>query len=163
MRSERPTTDAAVTVEPAVPTDLEEIRTLLREYAAWIRVDLAYQGFEHELRDLPGEYVPPRGGLLIARLNGRAAGMVAFRPAGDRRTEMKRLFVRSSARGRGIGQRLVRRVIEAARISGARAMILDTLPVMGEAQRLYVAFGFTDIPPYYDSPVAGTRYMALDL
>ena len=42
-------------------------------------------------------------------------------------------------------------------------MVLDTLPVMAGAQRLYVAIGFRDIAPYYDSPIPGTRYMALTL
>jgi ribosomal protein S18 acetylase RimI-like enzyme len=89
--------------------------------------------------------------------------MVAFRASQPGVAEMKRLFVRPSARGEGLGRTLVSYVINAARQAGYRRMILDTLPVMRDAQRMYERFGFRDIEPYYDSPIAGTRYMALDL
>jgi ribosomal protein S18 acetylase RimI-like enzyme len=136
---------------------------MLEEYAAWIGVDLSFQDFRREVRDLPGEYAPPGGDLYIARHGGETAGMVAFRAGPDGRAEMKRLFVRPSARGAGVGQVLVQHVIDAARAAGYRHMVLDTLPVMQGAQRMYERFGFRDIAPYYDSPIAGTRYLELDL
>jgi putative acetyltransferase len=136
---------------------------MLREYAAWLKIDLSYQDFAFELESLPGRYVPPTGALFVARLGVDVVGMVAFRQRDDTTAEMKRLFVRPAARGARIGQLLVERIIEAARNAGYRTMVLDTLPVMGSAQRMYEAFGFQDVPPYYESPVPGTRYMALPL
>ncbi len=152
-----------VNVGEAVPADYPSIREMLQEYAAWLAIDLSYQDFAREVRDLPGEYARPRGGLFIARKDEESAGMVAFRPCSDGRAEMKRLYVRPRARGSGAGYLLVERALAEARAAGYEAMILDTLPVMGSAQRLYERFGFRDVAPYYESPVAGTRYMALNL
>jgi putative acetyltransferase len=136
---------------------------MLVEYAAWLAVDLSFQHFERELRDLPGDYADPAGALMIARQDGVPVGMVALRPRDRERCEMKRLFVRPQARGIGLGRRLAERIITEARARGYREMLLDTLPMMQDAQQLYVALGFRDIVPYYASPVAGTRFMALTL
>lgn len=150
-------------VQAAHPPDLPAIREMLHEYAAWLAVDLAFQDFAREVRDLPGDYTPPAGALLVARLDDTPTGMVALRRADDNLCEMKRLYVRPIARGHGVGRQLVQRIISEARARGYREMRLDTLPIMTGAQQLYVAFGFRDIPPYYPSPLPGTRYMALVL
>ena len=136
---------------------------MMWEYAAWLNVDLSFQKFAEEVDSLPGDYVPPAGGLFIARLEGAPAGMVALRKRDDVRAEMKRLFVRSSARGSGLGWALIQHVIAEARARRYRQMLLDTLPMMGDAQRLYERAGFTDVAPYYQSPIAGTRFLALEL
>jgi ribosomal protein S18 acetylase RimI-like enzyme len=115
------------------------------------------------VQGLPGDYEPPAGALLIARIDGQPAGMVALRPNGKGRGEMKRLFVQSEARGHGLGRQLAERIIEEARARGYTAIVLDTLPMMKDAQRMYELLGFVDIEPYYDSPVVGTRFMSLDL
>ena len=71
-------------IRPArFPDDLELVRTLFREYAAGIGVDIAYQGFEQELAELPGKYQPPRGCMLIAWKGDHALGCVALRPLTD--------------------------------------------------------------------------------
>jgi putative acetyltransferase len=143
--------------------DLPEVRAMLREYATWLGIDLSYQDFAFELESLPGRYVPPTGALYVARLGDDVVGMVAFRQRDAATAEMKRLFVRPAARGARIGHLLVERIIAAAREARYQTMVLDTLPVMGSAQRMYESFGFEDISPYYESPVPGTRYMALRL
>ncbi len=136
---------------------------MLHEYAAWIGLDLSFQHFAQEVQGLPGDYEPPSGALLIARVDDEPAGMVALRRKSDARCEMKRLFVRSEARGLGLGHQLAERIIAEARARGYTEIILDTLPMMKDAQRMYERFGFVDIEPYYDSPVEGTRFMLLDL
>ena len=136
---------------------------MLQEYADWIGIDLAFQHFAQEVQGLPGDYEPPAGALLIARVDDEPAGMVALRPKSESRCEMKRLFVRSEARGLGLGRQLAERIIAEARARGYAEMILDTLPMMKDAQRMYERLGFVDIEPYYDSPVEGTRFMLLDL
>ena len=150
-------------VTRAEPSDFAEIREMLAEYAAWVAIDLSFQGFAREVRDLPGEYTPPGGGLYIARLHHVAVGMVAFRTCGDACAEMKRLYVRTTARGSGVGWRLIETVLAAARARGHHTMVLDTLPIMHSAQRMYEQFGFRDIAPYYASPIDGTRFMAKTL
>jgi len=152
-------------VHAATLADLDDVRTLFREYVALISVDLGFQSFEDELRSLPGRYAPPSGRLYLARIGDDPAGCVALREIGPGVAEMKRLFVRSSARGHGLGRTLAVRVIEDARALGHRVMRLDTLRMeqMEAANRLYDALGFRDIPAYYDNPLPGARYMELSL
>jgi ribosomal protein S18 acetylase RimI-like enzyme len=149
--------------EAASPADLDTVRALLREYHALIGVDLCFQGFEAELRELPGAYAPPGGRLLIAVQDGTPAGCVALRPQGDARCELKRLFVRPGNRGLGIGRALTDRIVDEARAIGYDQIVLDTLPSMTAAQQLYEALGFKEIAPYCVNPIAGTRYLGKDL
>jgi ribosomal protein S18 acetylase RimI-like enzyme len=141
----------------------EEARELFLEYAAALDVDLCFQGFDREVATLPGDYARPRGRLLLAHVDGLAAGCVAMRPLDRSTCEMKRLYVRPERRGRNIGRSLALAVIAAAREEGYERMRLDTLPEMIEARLLYQSLGFREIEPYYDSPAAGTRFMELDL
>jgi len=153
-----------VDIAPATgPADIEEIRVLFLEYARSLGVDLAFQGFEDELAGLPGAYAPPDGRLLLARLGETVVGGVGLRPFAPGICEMKRLYVRPAHRALKAGRALAEAVIAEARAIGYRAMRLDTLPGMEAAQALYAALGFRDIPPYYENPIAGTRYCELDL
>ena len=138
-------------------------RGMMREYQAWLKVDLCFQNFLQELAGLPGDYAPPDGALLVAQGDAALVGMVALRRKDAHLGEMKRLYVRDAARGTGLGRQLAERIIAEARARGHREICLDTLPVMHDAQHLYVRLGFRDIPPYYSSPVVGTRFMALAL
>lgn len=147
------------------PADGGLVRGLFREYIDSLGVDLAFQEVDTELAELPGKYAKPGGEILIARAgNGNALGCVALRPAAaDGACEMKRLYVRPAGRGQSLGRRLAEAVIAQARAAGYRRMLLDTLAPMREAQALYASLGFKPIPPYYENPLPGARYMALDL
>jgi ribosomal protein S18 acetylase RimI-like enzyme len=139
------------------------VRRLFEEYAASLDVDLAFQGFAEELDGLPGAYARPTGGLLLGFEGDELAGCVAFRPLGPGVSEMKRLYVRPTARGAGWGRRLAERVVSDARAAGYQRMRLDTLPNMRAALGLYLGMGFREIPAYRHNPVAGTRFLELDL
>lgn len=141
---------------------LQEVRDLLQEYVAWIGLDLSFQDFDAELAALPGEYVAPRGTLLLGLVDGRAGGCVAVHPWEGEACEMKRLYVRPEAQGTGLGRALAARAIAWSREAGYRRMLLDTLPAMTSAQRMYERIGFRDIEPYRANPVPGARFMALD-
>lgn len=144
--------------------DIDPVRRLFREYATWVEIDLCFQNFEKELADLPGDYAPPAGRLLLALHNGEAAGCVALRKIGEGTCEMKRLFVREAFRGQGLGPKLIEVVIEEAKRIGYERMRLDTLPPkMNQAIKLYRSFGFEEIAPYYDNPVPGAVFMELSL
>ena len=139
------------------------VRELLLEYQGLLGVDLCFQGFEAEVRGLPGAYAPPAGRLLLATDDDVPVGCIALRAADGDRAEMKRLFVRPSARGLGVGRSLVSVLLDEARAIGYAEVVLDTLPSMTEAQRLYEELGFRDIPPYRPNPVPGTRYLSKHL
>jgi ribosomal protein S18 acetylase RimI-like enzyme len=146
---------------------IELARTMFREYSSQLGVDLCFQDFERELRDLPGKYAHPTGRLLLAYEFAagleKAGGCGALRPINTATCEMKRLYVRPEYRGRGIGRTLAESLIAAARQIGYDTMRLDTLPSMHEAHKLYRQLGFHEITPYYASPVAGSLFLELNL
>jgi len=151
-------------VEATTAADLAGVRLLFAEYARSLDVDLAFQGFDAELAELPGAYARPGGALFLVTVHGQAAACAGVRPFdGNGVAEMKRLYVRPSFRGLGLGHRLARATINAARAAGHRAIRLDTLPGMSEAQTLYERLGFRDIAAYRANPVPGTRYLELDI
>lgn len=122
--------------------------------------------FAAELKNLPGEFAPPNGALLVAEQDGRVAGCVALRPLGERVCEMKRMFVSADFHGQGVGKLLGHSILNEARRIGYRRMLLDTGPEQREAQGLYRSLGFKDIDPYYELPPHlrdWLVFMALDL
>jgi putative acetyltransferase len=144
--------------------EIENARELFREYEAWLGMDLCFQGFEEELKTLPGKYAEPEGRLLLAGADGRLAGCIAMRELEDGICEMKRLFVREGFRGLRIGNSLIERLIDEARSSGYAKMRLDTFPAkMGKAVKMYESHGFREIGPYYSNPHEGVLFMELDL
>lgn len=151
-------------IRPAtLPQDLAEVRRLFRDYADGLGIDLSFQDFETELRELPGRYAAPRGRLLLAWRGTQPLGCVALRPLSGNDCEMKRLYVRAQARGERLGRRLAERICREAREAGYARICLDTLPTMQSAQALYRALGFRPIEPYGYNPVPGALFLALDL
>jgi putative acetyltransferase len=148
---------------PQGSPDFDAVREIFREYADSLGIDLCFQGFEQELVDLPGDYAPPRGALLLARVDGQLAGCCALRPLDTadypNAAEMKRLYVRPAFRGWGLGRQLVEAIMDTARIQGYDHVLLDTLDDMEAARNLYEELGFEEVPPYYHNPIAGAHYL----
>ena len=143
--------------------ELEQVRQFFRNYAAWLGVDLSYQGFADEVANLPGAYGEADGRLFYATLGGQPAGCVGIRRFSEGVCEMKRLYVDPGVRGQGIGRKLALAAIKAAVELGYRRILLDTLPAMRIAVKLYRELGFTEAPAYYPTPVEGTIFLTLDL
>ena len=153
-----------VVIRPASGgADMEAVRALFDEYAQELAIDLSFQGFAQERDTLPGDYVPPRGRLLLADMNGTAAGCVALRPLDARTAEMKRLYLRPPARGTGLGRRLALAILAEAESAGYDLLRLDTLPSMQAAIAMYRALGFHEIPAYRHNPVPGALFLEMTL
>ena len=148
-------------------SDLQIIQTvqlLWREYWAGMDLPGELQGFDEELRTLPGKYASPKGVLAVASLDGIAAGTVALRPLQMDACELKRLYVRSQFRRRGVGRALMQWIIGRAKSLGYKTAHGDTLPVMTDAMQMYRDFGFRVMDhPYSRNPTPGAIYLELRL
>lgn len=141
------------------PEQIAAVQELLQEYMSWSdtlttnnRQAPTFAGWDEEFASLPGIYAPPRGRLLLATHEGKAAGTVALKPHDDETCELKRLYVRPGFRGHDIGRQLVAALIQAARDTGCRRMVLDSHVSMTRAHQLYESAGFVRIPTPDDFP-----------
>jgi putative acetyltransferase len=155
---------------PRTAADHAAVKALFREYAESLGFSLAYQDFETELADFPGKYAPPEGALLLATVDGEAAGTVALRKLERGICEMKRLYAKPAFRGRrtvdgrSIGRALAEDIVAIGRDSGYQRLRLDTIGgKMRQALSLYRSMGFVEIAPYYTSPIPDTAYLELVL
>ncbi len=146
------------------PAQIAQVRELFLEYAKSLGFSLCFQSFDQELAELPGDYAPPAGRLLLAEYKGEPAGCVALHKLDAKICEMKRLYLRPQFRGKGLGRALAETVIAEARGIGYQRMRLDTVePAMKDAVGLYRQLGFKEIAPYRPNPIAGAMYMELEL
>jgi ribosomal protein S18 acetylase RimI-like enzyme len=143
--------------------DLNEVKKLFGDYASALGISLDFQDFDQELANLPGDYSPPDGSLLMALWEGEVAGCVALRKFANGICEMKRLYTKPQVRGLGIGRALCEAIIVRARRIGYERMRLDTLPSMETARTLYASLGFKEIEPYRYNPIEGAHFMELVL
>ncbi len=152
-------------VRPAVSAaDWDLARALFREYEREIDAACCFDGFEAELAALDRRYAPPEGRLLLAFADGEPAGCAALRRLEDGSAVGRRLWVRPTSRGRGLGGALVLALLDEARVAGFRTFRLETLPgKMSAAAAMYRQLGFREIPPYVRRPVPGALYMELAL
>jgi len=147
---------------------LAAFRELTLEYYEGLGVNLDFQGIEEELRELPGKYGAPKGEILLARLEGNDSpiGCVALKPLPELGTEtqpcceMKRLFVKPDARGNKAGFRLAADIVETAKQLGYARLVLDTLPRLKSATKIYEALGFEECEAYYHNPLDDVLYFS---
>src|SRR5579863_10715758 len=92
------------------PVQIAQARELFLEYAQSLGFSLCFQGFDKELAELPGDYAPPDGRLLLVEFEGQIAGCVALHRFDQRICEMKRMYLRPEFRGEGLGRVLVKRI-----------------------------------------------------
>jgi GNAT superfamily N-acetyltransferase len=143
--------------------DVALVRDLFREYWDSFGFTPCFQGFDHEVAELPGYYAPPSGRLGLAFVEGLPAGCAALRRVDETRCEAKRLYVRPAYRGTGLGRELLRWVIAEARAAGYTELVGDTMPVMQQALDMYDRAGFERTGPYSQTPTEGAIYLRLKL
>lgn len=148
----------------------DEIVTLFTEYTKMlmaqdetVRQYLILQHYEKELERPEIKYGMPEGRLYLAYWDAQLAGCIALRKLDEGRGELKRLYVRPDFRGHRIGEQLIRRILDDAHEIGYRHVLLDTLPFLHSAIRLYRKIGFYEIDCYNDSPVETTIFLQYDL
>ncbi|MBX2896441.1 MAG: GNAT family N-acetyltransferase [Cyclobacteriaceae bacterium] len=143
--------------------DFELAKKLMKEYAADIGVDLSFQDFETELKNVATRYTEPDGTFVIAYHNNQPVGCFGIRKMDSRTCELKRMYLRREARGNGWGEKLLKAAIDKAAALNYQCMRLDTLPSMTSAIRLYQKVGFKEIEPYRFNPIAGSKFMEIDV
>jgi GNAT superfamily N-acetyltransferase len=145
-------------------SQIEQVRQLFLEYARSLGFSLCFQNFDQELANLPGDYSPPHGKLLLAEFEGELAGCVALHKLENEICEMKRLYLRPQFRGKGLGRALATRIIAEARDLGYSRLRLDTVgSAMQDAVAMYLKLGFRKIDPYCENPMPSALYMELVL
>jgi putative acetyltransferase len=155
-------------VRPAEwPGDEAAATALLRNYANFLLhnpagpVNICLEGYARELASLPELYSEPNGTLLLAFIKDEPAGCVAIKVRHDRpgATEMKRLWVDPTYRGKRIGELLIDAAIGWSRDHGHDTLLLDTVPeAMPQAVALYRAMGFKETARHNKNPVHGLMF-----
>lgn len=148
----------------------KEIEILFSEYTNMLIVGdnsfkkyLVLQNYDEELKHIDKKYGLPYGRLYLAYYDDELAGCIGLRKIDDCSCEMKRLYVRPKFRGKHIGNLLVKKIIEDAKLIGYSSMLLDTFPFLNSAIKLYKSYGFYEIPSYNNNPLDSLIYMKLDL
>jgi len=144
-------------------TEFDHGRTLIKEYANSLKMDLCFQDFASELKSINQLYNKPKGALLIAYKKKITVGCVGIREFNNDIAELKRMFVKTEFRGQKIGLKLLELAIGVAKELNYVKIRLDTLPSMVQAQNLYRSLGFYEIPPYRFNPIEGTVFMEKEL
>ncbi len=148
----------------------DEIKSLFTEYTQYLvendskfKEYLEIQKYDNEIDNLEDKYGMPWGRLYIAFYENQVAGCIALRKLNETECEMKRLYVKPKFRNKGIAKMLVEKVVSDSKEIGYSSMLLDTLPFLQTAIKMYRRMGFYEIGCYNDSPLDSTIYMKLDL
>jgi DNA-binding MarR family transcriptional regulator/GNAT superfamily N-acetyltransferase len=151
---ERLLTTPTVEIRTVDPTDADATRCLRAYFAELDR--RSQSGFDPSagISAEPHELVPPAGAFLVAYLRGEAVGCGAVKHHVGGPSEIKRMWVAESARGLGIGHRLLTRLEACALRSGASIVRLETNRTLVEAIAMYRSAGYSEVPRFNDEPFA---------
>jgi putative acetyltransferase len=145
------------------PSDTQATVALVREYAAWLAIDMSFQNFEQEMAQIGRTYSLPKGLFWVVQEGKELVGCVGFKHLDTATAEVKRLYVQPAFRGQQLGDKLMQVLVAATRQLGYQRLVLDTVPQTVAAQGLYLRMGFTPIPQYYDGPTLATQFFELPL
>ena len=149
-------------LQARIPEHGTAIRSLFSDYLHWVCPKI-YDEYKWEfdaetvtIQDMEkiDSFMPPKGILLIAFVDGSPAGCACTRTIGQGVAELKRMYVRPEFRKQGIGKALIENTIQTMRSQGYTILRLDSAGFMQDAHSLYHSFGFKEIPPYDGSEIA---------
>jgi ribosomal protein S18 acetylase RimI-like enzyme len=176
MQQTKPSTIRLVELDQLTPAaTLSAARELLLEYGRFVVAQpgaarFCFGSLEKEAARLPQSYLEQDGGCLLATVSNEPAGFIAWRALTpspqvvERAWEVKRLWVRPTARGLRLGRLLTEAVLDRARDAKRSAVYLDTAPAsMGAAYHMYLEMGFAPCPAYNDNPVEGLAYLVMSI
>ncbi len=143
--------------------DYEMAGKLFRQYANWLNIDLSFQHFDEELKELKMMYAAPKGCIILFESADSISGCVAIRKIDDRIAELKRMYVTPSLQNKGVGSGLLNEALFFARNAGYKKVRLDTLSHMTSAMNLYKKNGFYEIPAYYNNPESNAVFFEITL
>jgi ribosomal protein S18 acetylase RimI-like enzyme len=150
--------------------DKVTVRRLFRDYREWLanhkdtaasaqmNVQAGLSQIDKQIAELPGEYGPPRGEVILAFAQEALVACGALRELEPKVGEIKRIYVRADHRGPVFGPRLTRALLDRARELGYERVRVDTLPTMAAAIQFYPAMGFEPMAAYWPHPVAGSHF-----
>ncbi len=136
--------------------DIEAVQELLFEYLSWATGQakaLYYQDVDvdemlsHSMSEI-NLFSPPSGCILLARVDGEAAGMAFMKLIRENACEIKRMYVRPKYRGNKIGRSLLDQLIQISKEIGYSTILLDSAQFMKAAHPLYRSVGFLEVEPY---------------
>jgi len=145
------------------PSDTIELNSLIREYVAWLNIDLSYQDFEGEMEKIESLFTPPAGQYTFAIINSKVAGGVGFKCINAETAEVKRLYVRPEYQGLALGKTLMNNLLEKLAGLGYKKVVLDAVPPTVHAKLLYESMGFYEIEPYFNNPTPNTKFYCFNL
>jgi GNAT superfamily N-acetyltransferase len=145
----------AFTIRRARPEDAAAVRHELAAYLDYIGDALDADGLDHDIAHWQDEYDGRTGVLLlVVDEGGEVVGTAAVRVLEPGVAELKRMWLRPAARGRGLAQELLDKCLDEGRRLGCQTMRLDSQGKLAAAVKLYRANGFREIPIYNDNPRA---------
>jgi putative acetyltransferase len=145
------------------PADSQAIVVLVREYAAWLNINMSFQNFEQEMAQLESIYSLPKGLFWVVQEGVQLVGCVGFKHLDVATAEVKRLYVQPAFRGQKLSEKLMQVLLDTTRRLGYQRLVLDTVPQTAFAQTLYQRMGFTPIAQYYEGPTLATQFFELPL
>ncbi|MDA5094290.1 GNAT family N-acetyltransferase [Aliiroseovarius sp. KMU-50] len=149
--------------DPKTPDQLDAVRRLCWEYHAFLRalspfdakiVDAVYpaEKYQQLIENLEQEHAPPTGAIRLALNGDEVVGCGMYYPFAPDTAEIKRVYVTDAARGTGAGYAIMKSLIDTARTSGYKRILMDTSKPLESAQKLYFSMGFKARGPYQDVP-----------
>jgi len=147
----------------AITKEEDIARKLIAEYVDSLDFSLDFQNIDKELEYLSRFYAPPFGMIILTKVDDEFVGVACMRDLGNSVAEISRMYVKPNYRGKGLGRKILDKLVYEAKSMHMRFLRLDTVPDMESALHLFVSKGFYEIEDYGPIPLDGIRFMELKL